>query len=76
MIAAPQASVWAYLTEPTNVLEFMENIVRWDVAGDRRTGLGARYEIRMKVGNAFVGGLVEIVEWDEGRELAWTSLTG
>lgn len=75
-IAAPRESVWAYLTEPANVLEFMEGIVRWDVAGERRTGLGARYEIRMKVGNAFVGGLVEIVEWDQGRELAWTSLTG
>ncbi len=76
VIAAPREAVWAYLTEPSNVLEFMDGIVRWDVAGDRRTGLGARYEIRMKVGNAFVGGLVEIVEWDPGRELAWTSLTG
>ena len=76
VVAAPREAVWAYLTEPANVLEFMEGIVRWDVAGERRTGLGARYEIRMKVGNAFVGGLVEIVEWDPGRELAWTSLTG
>ena len=76
VVAAPREAVWAYLTEPANVLEFMDGIVRWDVAGERRTGLGARYEIRMKVGNAFVGGLVEIVEWDPGRELAWTSLTG
>ena len=76
LVAAPRGRIWAYLTEPANVLDFMEGIVRWDVAGARATGLGARYEIRMKVGTAFVGGLVEIVEWDEGKELAWTSLTG
>ena len=30
----------------------------------------------MHVGSADVGGLVEIVELDEGRDLAWTSVTG
>ena len=30
----------------------------------------------MRVGSAEVGGLVEIVECDEPRDLAWTSVTG
>ena len=30
----------------------------------------------MRVGSAEVGGLVEIVECDELRDLAWTSVTG
>ena len=29
-----------------------------------------------RVGSAEVGGLVEVVEWDEPCELAWTSVTG
>src|ERR1700748_3100858 len=29
-----------------------------------------------RVGSAEVGGLIEIVEWDAPRELAWTSVTG
>jgi uncharacterized membrane protein len=68
--------VWAYLVEPDNYPAFMEGVVRWDVEGERRTGLGARWTIRMRVGTAYVGGLVEVVEFDEGRELAWTSVTG
>ena len=30
----------------------------------------------MHVGSADVGGLIEIVEFDDGRDLAWTSVTG
>src|SRR5262249_16676032 len=39
-------------------------------------GLGARYQMRMSVGSAQVGSLVEIVEWDPPRDLAWTSVMG
>jgi uncharacterized membrane protein len=30
----------------------------------------------IKVGSAEVGGLIEIVEWDELRDMAWSSVTG
>jgi uncharacterized membrane protein len=30
----------------------------------------------LRVGSAEVGGLIEIVEFDECRDLAWTSVTG
>ena len=39
-------------------------------------GCGARYRLLMHVGSADVGGLIEIVEFDTGRDLAWTSITG
>ncbi len=39
-------------------------------------GIGSRYSMRMHVGAADVGGLIEIVELDDCRELAWTSVTG
>ena len=38
--------------------------------------MGSRYRMRMHVGSADVGGLVEVVELDENRDLAWTSVTG
>ena len=46
------------------------------LAGDLRTGLGARYRILFRVGAAEVGGLVEVVEFDAPYDLAWTSVTG
>jgi uncharacterized membrane protein len=76
VISAPPKLVWDYLAEPSNYLHFMSGITRWEVAGDRRTGLGARYRMLIKVGSAEVGGLIEIVEWDEPREMAWSSVMG
>ena len=42
-VDAPRHLVWEYVTEPANYPVFMEGLTRWDVAGDRHTGLGARY---------------------------------
>ena len=54
----------------------MAGITRWDVESEQRTGLGARYAMRMKVGSAEIGGLIEVVEFDEPYEIAWTGVTG
>jgi uncharacterized membrane protein len=75
-VAAPPSAVWEFVTDPARYLHFMAGMTRWEVAGERATGMGARYRTLMRVGSAEVGGLVEIVEWEEGRDLAWTSVTG
>ena len=54
----------------------MSGVTRWEVAGDLRTGLGARYRMLFRVGAAEVGGLVEVVEFDAPCDFAWTSVTG
>ena len=53
--------------EPDHYLKFMSGVTRWEVDGDKRSGLGARYRMLMRVGSAEVGGLIEIVEWAEPR---------
>lgn len=75
-VAAPADRVWAVVSDPARVLSFMSGVTRWEVDGDRRTGLGARYRVLFRIGAAEVGGLIEVVEWEEGRELAWTSVLG
>jgi uncharacterized membrane protein len=75
-VAAPADAVWDVVTDPTRYLHIMDGITRWEVAGERDRGLGARYRMLMRVGSAEIGGLVEIVEWSEARELAWHSVTG
>jgi uncharacterized membrane protein len=76
VISAPPKLVWDYLAEPSNYLHFMSGITRWEVAGERRTGLGARYRMLIRVGSAEIGGLIEIVEWHEQRDMAWSSVLG
>ena len=75
-VDAPRHLVWEYVTEPANYPVFMEGLTRWEVAGDRHTGLGARYRMLIRVGAADVGGLIEIVEWQPDGDMAWSSVTG
>jgi uncharacterized membrane protein len=76
LLAAPIEDVWATVTDPERVLSYMSGLTRWEVAGDLRTGLGARYRILFRIGAAEVGGLIEVVEFDEPCDFAWTSVTG
>ena len=64
------------VSDPERALSFMSGVTRWEIEGDERVGLGARYRMLLRVGSAEVGGLIEIVEWDPPKELAWTSITG
>jgi uncharacterized membrane protein len=76
VLGAPIEDVWSIVTDPQRVLSYMSGITRWEVAGERDTGLGARYRMLFRVGAAEVGGLVEVVEFDEPCDFAWTSVTG
>jgi uncharacterized membrane protein len=75
-VDVPPARVWDFITEPLNYPQFMAGITRWEVEGAKRTGLGARYAMRMKVGSVEVGGLIELVEFEPPYDIAWTSITG
>jgi uncharacterized membrane protein len=76
LLAAPIEDIWSIVTDPERVLSYMSGITRWEVAGERDTGLGARYRILFRVGAAEVGGLIEVVEFEPPCDFAWTSVTG
>jgi uncharacterized membrane protein len=75
-IAAPCERVWEIVSDPECMLSFMSGVTRWEVVSENPTGLGARYRMLLRVGSAEIGGLIEVVEWHEPRDLAWTSVTG
>ena len=76
VISAPPKLIWDYVTDPGNALHYMSGVTRWEVQGEQRTGCGARYRMLIKVGAAEVGGLIEVVEFNEPYDMAWTSVTG
>lgn len=76
VISAPPERVWAFVSDPEQALRFMAGVTRWEVAGEQAMGIGARYRMLLRVRSAEIGGLIEVVEWDPPRELAWTSITG
>ena len=75
-VSAPAESVWAFISDPARYLHFMAGITRWEVMSDEAGGLGARYRMLMRVRSAEIGGLVEVVEWEPCRDMAWVSVTG
>lgn len=75
-VNAPIERVWSIVTDPERVLSFLAGVTRWEVEGEQATGLGARYRMLFRIGAAEVGGLIEVVEWNEPRDFAWTSVTG
>lgn len=76
-IAAPPEAVWETISDPSRYLHFMAGITRWEIASpERPRGMGARYRMLFRAGSAEVGGLIEIVEYDLNRDMAWSSVTG
>jgi acyl-CoA synthetase (AMP-forming)/AMP-acid ligase II/uncharacterized membrane protein len=77
VIDASREEIWELIADPCGYPRFMHGVTglkRKDDGPER--GVGARYSIHLHVGSADVGGLVEIVEFDEPADLAWTSVTG
>ena len=75
MSASPE-EVWQVIENFDDYERWVAGITRWESDDRRRRGLGARYQMRMAVGSAQVGSLIEIVECDPPADMAWTSITG
>ncbi len=75
-VSAPPEAVWEHITDPERYLHFFAGLTRWEVVSSGPMEMGSRFRMLMRVGSAEVGGLVEVIEFDELRDLAWTSVTG
>jgi uncharacterized membrane protein len=76
VVNAPAEAVWDYLDNPENYLHFLHGVTRWEVVTEQKSGLGTRIRMLVRVGAAEVGSLIEVVEWKEGTDIAWHSVTG
>jgi uncharacterized membrane protein len=76
LINADRGAVWKVVSDPDRYPSFMTSLERWESANDQPAGVGARYMVHWKIGSVPVGGLVEVVEFDDQRDLAWVGITG
>ncbi|MEJ7751222.1 MAG: AMP-binding protein, partial [Thermoleophilaceae bacterium] len=90
-IASSREKIWELLGDPAGYPRFMPGMTRFDAEerqhrssdedgdGDDESDVlrkGSRFNMRMRVGSADVGSLIEVVELDAPNDLAWTSVTG
>ena len=75
-IEAPREEIWALVSDPSTYPRLLHGITRFEHLNDVERGAGARYRMLMRVGSADVGGVVEVVDYDEPADIAWTSITG
>ena len=76
VIKADRDAVWKIVGDPDCYPSFMPTLERWESSNDVDRGVGARYTVHWKIGSVPVGGLIEVVEFDEGRDIAWVGITG
>lgn len=76
VLEADRDAVWKIISDPDRYPSFMARLERWQPANEQKPGVGARYTVHWKIGSVPVGGLIEVVEFDEGRDLAWVGITG
>ncbi|MGB3233211.1 MAG: SRPBCC family protein [Mycobacterium sp.] len=76
ILRADRHTVWSIVSDPDHYPSFMPNLERWETVTDGPAGIGSRYTVHWKIGAAPVGGVIELVEFDPGRDLAWVSITG
>ncbi|WP_370331767.1 SRPBCC family protein [Mycolicibacterium hippocampi] len=75
-LRADRHTVWSIVSDPAHYPDFMPNLERWGTVTDGPAGIGSRYTVHWKIGAAPVGGVIELVEFDPARDLAWVSITG
>jgi uncharacterized membrane protein len=75
-IDADRDAIWKRVSDPASYPDFMANLERWDEVTDGPAGVGSRFTGHWKIGSVPVGGVIEVVEFDEARDLAWIGITG
>jgi acyl-CoA synthetase (AMP-forming)/AMP-acid ligase II/uncharacterized membrane protein len=81
IVQASREEVWELISDAGAWPRLIHGLTRFDDKSrdgdsDGRLLPGSRYAMRMRVGSADIGGLIEFVECDEPADLAWTNITG
>ena len=76
VIDADRHAVWKVVSDPDCYPEFMASLERWETVTEGPVRLGARYTVHWKIGSVPIGGVVEVVDFDLARDLAWIGITG
>ena len=76
VVDADRDAIWKVVSDPGCYPEFMASLERWEHVTEEQAGKGARYTVHWKIGSVPIGGVVEVSEFDQARDLAWIGISG
>jgi uncharacterized membrane protein len=76
VVNAHRDTVWKVIGDPGRYPSLLANLERWEPQSEGPLAVGSRYVVHWRIGAVPVGGTVEVVEFDNARDLAWISITG
>jgi len=74
-IDRPPADVFKLIGDLPQHPDFLVGTV-WKPVSTQTHGVGARYRVLMKVGSVQVGGVVEVVRWEDDALIEWEAVQG
>jgi carbon monoxide dehydrogenase subunit G len=69
VVDAPPAAVWARLADIADHVNWMADAAAIRFSGDRRRGVGTRFECDTVVGPLTTVDVMEVVEWQDGEAI-------
>ena len=75
-IERPPADVFKLIGDPARYPSFLVGMTTWRPVTALSQGVGAKFRTLMKVGSVEVGGVVEVVRWEDDVCIEWTATQG
>lgn len=70
------ADVFKLIGDPARYPSFLAGMTTWKPISEQTQGIGAQFRVLMKVGSVEVGGIVEVVRWEDGERIEWAAVRG
>jgi len=75
-VECPPESAFDYFADYRHVAAVLEGVSRWEPAGTKRTGIGARYNVEMQALGMPLRSVLRLNRWGRPNEIGWVSESG
>ena len=75
-IDRPVADVFAYVDDYRNATSFTADLLSWEPITQQTDGVGARFEVAMRMGPSTQRATIEITGWRRNSLIAWDPVAG
>jgi len=75
-VKCPPEGAFAYFADYRHVAAVLEGVSRWEPAGTKTTGIGARYNVEMQALGLPLRSVLRLNRWRRPHEIGWVSESG